>query len=204
MRFAAAVALAALFCASHAADVLYFDGRRCNTNWRNSANWDKGVPDDSGRPLLVKFASAREDKEFKPVKSRVQFGDYNVNKIQLASNMVLQLDSDDVLFRFESTEEPAETLPQTRFTGGQTYREECDFNCHRGWYLKEGTRRSTFQPKAPPCSRDVAVLDQECVGPWPRAPVPCVTATCGPFVAPCPAASPAAPHSPPPLSGMTR
>jgi len=153
--------LAACLCAtvSHAADVLFFDGRRCNTNFRNAANWDQGTPDSSGNRLLVKFASATDDKEFKPVKTRVQFGDYNINKLQLASNMVLQLDSDDVLFRFESSVEP-EAIP-TRFTGGQTYREECDFNCHKSWYLKEGTRRSTFQPKAPPCSRDVAVLDQE-------------------------------------------
>ncbi|EGD83644.1 hypothetical protein PTSG_12142 [Salpingoeca rosetta] len=134
-----------------------FVWRGCDTNWNhNPDNWQNGVsPSTSSDPITTVFfgpSTVEEEATWKPVSSFVSAGSLAMHELVLPSDGILELDPDGTELVFLEREDTV--VPEAKFIGGQGFREECDFNCHKNWETIDGS-----DVDSPPCADDIAQFD---------------------------------------------
>ncbi|EGD75754.1 hypothetical protein PTSG_07871 [Salpingoeca rosetta] len=158
---AAVLLIGMLMCVNVHGAVFTWKEDGCNTNFNNDANWDGGAPvvvghnQDDAVTTTVYFGPKHQTDGWKPVTSLVHAGKYATKQaIVFADNGVLEFAPHGAQMVFHKThpsdvDANTDDADVTVFTGGQTYRPECDFNCHKNW-------ETSFNTTRPPCMEDDA------------------------------------------------
>eukprot|EP00055_Hartaetosiga_balthica_P018568 m.134777 g.134777 ORF g.134777 m.134777 type:complete len:956 (+) comp9732_c0_seq1:47-2914(+) len=145
-----AAIVALLMVTSSLAEEFVFKADECNTLFSNPTNWKGGIPPTIQDYKKLVVGPQGPNQKWSAVSTLLPTHNYKMNEIVLAWDGELVFEADSV-FEFSDSLDLAGTAI---FVGGQTYKEKCDFHCHKNWLVDGQNATRT------PCSEDVAVFPE--------------------------------------------